>query len=207
MENQVIGLQIESGLYDSFVTVRNVSSMCQSLPITATYYEDDEQDECPNPGYYTLKTYYTVPSIRDFFFHYTPDIRLTFFNPYGRRLGCATTGTVAMHHQADTRAMHGLIALGISVLAFCFVFAALLFLSYRRKKRLEHLTERRRQSYHYFRTLPTGQVVPLPAGTKTNHQFHTQGPATTGLRDSSSNAMNISNPSYNEPQIPTRPII
>jgi len=73
----------------------------------------------------------------------------------------------------------------------------LLYLSYRRKKRLEKLFEERKQHYHYFRTLPSGQVVPLPGKAVAHKKAVAVNP----------DAVRISNPSYNEPQIPTRPII
>ena len=189
LSGSAVGLQVESGLYDSFRTVLNVSSLCYDLNVYPTY-QDNLQ--CPMAGQYTLKTSYRVPTIRDYTFQYTPDVKLTFFNQQGRRVGCATTGTAALHRVADRQATRGLVALGISVVAFCVIFALLLYLSYRRKKRLEFRHQKKaaeKMSYHYFKTLPSGQVVPLPGN-----------PPPT-------NAMNISNPAYNEPQIPTRPII
>lgn len=210
------------------------------MTVTSTYYytnqAQQQTNECPQPGFYTLTTSFTVPSLRDFFFHYTPDIKLTFYNPYtGQRIGCATTGTVALHRVADRRATRGLVALGVAVVVFCVVFALLLYLSYKRKKRLEHRREAAHNkvhaatNYRYFRTLPSGQVIPLPAAT-THHGGGGGGPAaaaaaaaTTNGGSSSSNhanhhhhhgmsrpsvaTMNISNPAYNETQIPTRPII
>lgn len=191
-------------MYNHFETVITSSSICQSLNVSPTY---EGGAECPNPGYFTLSAYYTIPSMRDYTFHYTPDIKLTFTDPRtGQRIGCATTGTVAIHRRNDIKARHGLVALGLSVVTFCFVFGLLLFLSYKRKKRLEELKEKKQQhNYHYFKTLPSGQVVPLPGGKLAT--VRETGPPLASIEADSDNAMNISNPAYNETQIPTRPII
>jgi hypothetical protein len=113
-----------------------------------------------------METSLTVPSNRDYGFHYTPDIRFSFTDGAGNRLGCATTGTVAMHVSADNKAAQGMWALGISCIAFIIVFGLLLYLSYRRNNRLKNLVKSR---YRYFRTLPNGQVIPI-AGSQQGQQ-------------------------------------
>ena len=107
-----------------------------------------------------------------------------------------------MHRRNDIKARNGLLALGLSIITFCFVFGLLLLLSYKRKKRLEELREKKQLNYHYFKTLPNGQIVPMPGASKL--ATVREGPPLTSLE---ADAMNISNPAYNETQIPTRPII
>jgi hypothetical protein len=152
---------IELGVYDIFQSVTSKTNLCNTLSPIAS---DGSSRTCPESGNYVMETYYTVPSIRDYGFHYTPDVRLTFTDETGNRLGCATTGTVAMHVTADHKAAQGMLALGISCIAFVLVFALLLYLSHRRRKRLEKLTANKTSRYRYFRTLPSGQVIPLPSG-------------------------------------------
>lgn len=221
---QAIGLTIESGVYDNFAVVKNVTNICQDLSVTSTYSSSSSSSShCPLPGHYTLTTYYTVPALRDYEFHYTPDVRVTFWDPsnHGRRLGCIATGTTALHRRADSRAARGVVALGISLLAFALVAASLLYLTYRRKKRLQKISERSKQNYHYFRTLPNGQVIPLPTTTTTNIGnettqlpvgviTHPYPPTQSGQHVSlptHTSGMIHTNPSYNEPQLPTRPIL
>jgi len=195
-----LGLQLESGFYDSFQSVTNSTSICTDFTVTQNGESNDY--DCPEPGSYMLQTYFSVPSIKDNSFHYTPDIKVTFYNPYGKRVGCSTTGTVAMLRSADSKATHGWIALGFSIVAFLSIFALLLYLSYRRKKRLEKKTEEKRQPYQYFQTLPNGQVVPYspPSSESSTRRQESR-------TEDTENALNISNPSYNETHIPTRPII
>jgi hypothetical protein len=142
--------------------VASKTDLCNTLSPTAL--DGSSSRTCPESGNYVIETYYTVPAIRDYGFHYTPDVRLTFSDESGNRLGCATTGTVAMHVTADHKAAQGMLALGISCIAFLLVFALLLFLSHRRRKRLEQITAHKTSRYRYFRTLPSGQVIPLPSG-------------------------------------------
>jgi hypothetical protein len=201
---QAIGLEVQSGLYNKFDTVLSSSSICQDLTVAATY---DQDAGCPDPGDFTLKTYFTVPTIRDYSFHYTPDLKLIFSNADdGTRIGCVATGTAAWHHAAEKKATRGLVALGVAVLMFCSVFGLLLYLSYRRKKRLEQLTAERRKNYQYFRTLPSGQVVSLNGAATAGVSSKTT-KRESAMSQGNKNAMNISNPSYNETQTPTRPII
>lgn len=165
---------IELGVYDIFQRVTSKTDLCNTLSPIAS---DGSSRTCPQSGNYVTETYYTVPSIRDYGFHYTPDVRLTFTDETGNRLGCATTGTVAMHVTADHKAAQGMLALGISCIAFLLVFALLLFLSHRRRKRLEQITAHRTSRYRYFRTLPSGQVIPLPSGGQSvqpQSQSHSQ---------------------------------
>jgi hypothetical protein len=212
-----IYLEIQSGCYDQFKTVLSPTSICDLPLVNGT-------NACPRPGTYTLQTTYNVPRLRDYGLHYTPDINLIFWDATGRtRFGCAATGTRAFHHAADRHAREGWIALAISAGFFCLVFASLLWWSYRRKKRLEQLAIKissggsvgthsesgtrststlQAPSYHYFRTLPDGQVVPIPAATR-----HVPPSAPAPVVDAS--LVTWSNPSYNEPHVlsSTRPII
>jgi hypothetical protein len=138
---------------------------------------------CPYPGQYHVKTYYKLPSIPDRELHYTPEVRMLFSvvrttNASNLSLakrytlmGCANAGTMANHHTKDERAMQGLLALGVATATFMLIFAILLYLTYRRRKWLQQLTEQAKMSehqpyhpqqrYQYFRTLPNGTVIPL----------------------------------------------
>jgi hypothetical protein len=196
--NQTLALKIESGVYDSFQTVGSYADICQSENVTVTS-TDGSGTGCPNPGSYQIYTTYQMPSIHDSSLHYTPDIKLSFTNSEGETVGCATTGTVAEHHYQDKRATTGLIALGLGLLVFLMVFASLLHLSHRRKKRLETVLENRKQSYHYFRALPNGQVIPMHGAQAVT--------ARRPIAVLSDDAINISNPAYNETHLPTRPML
>jgi hypothetical protein len=234
-----IFVDIELGVYDIFQSVATQTDLCNTLSATA---QDGSNKTCPEAGKYVVQTYYTVPSIRDYGFHYTPDVRLTFTDESSNRLGCSTTGTVAMHVTADHKAAQGMLALGISCIAFLVVFAVLLYLSHRRRKRLEKLTQHKTSRHsRYFRTLANGQVIPLPSGgtgrsqssqsQQQNQQSVPPNQPSGGYRNplplvrvsSSESGVSIggdsttsqgarmqhpiNNPSYNETQLPTRPII
>jgi hypothetical protein len=138
-------------------------------------------------------------------FHFTPDVNLTFTDGSGSRLGCVVTGAPAAHRHADRRGAMGMLALGLALVVFTFVLGSLLVLARRRRKRLESLAERKTQRYQYFRTLPNGQVVPISQAQAAQaqpvyppRQLPSGGP---------SDAYHISNPAYNETQLPTRPVI
>jgi hypothetical protein len=154
---------------------------------------------CTNvSGRYHLSTFYYVPKIQDTNLHYTPDVRLSFTDIQGRKVGCTVSGPYSLFVENDTRSQHGYVALGISCCILIFVFAFLLVYSssYGQKLLSRHskntadgkrqainddddddseilqitrnaiLAQRRRlqhlNQYQYFRTLPNGQVVPLP---------------------------------------------
>lgn len=147
-------------------------------------------------------------------FHFTPDINMTFTDGNYHRLGCAVTGTAALRLQASRRRKIGMAALGFGLVVFGVVFGGLLFLAYRRRKRLESLTEKKVPRYEYFRTLPNGQVVPMQAGQVPNPPLHPSAPPQMpypmppGMPPGPpQEAFQISNPAYNETQLPTRPVI
>lgn len=198
------------------------TSLCQ-LPITQTvnYLSPDTTDDywgdttvCPHPGVYQLQTYYTMPSITDYTLHYTPDVRLTFSNTYGRKIGCVLSGPAAIHLSNEKKAIRGLVFLGCALFAFLCVFATLLYMSYRRKKRLELLREKRNQHQQqggisrsqYFRTLPNGHI-PRQGFAAPPSRLHRTTEVSDEEDDDSQDALQISNPAYNETQMPTRPII
>lgn len=218
---------LQSGLYDSFITVVDSYNLCQ-LGVSG-----DNAYRCPKPGEYWLKMYYYVPQIRDYSFHYTPDIKMIFRDgETQRRIGCVSTGTAALHKRADRKAARGLLALGVATSVFVVVFGLLIYLSYKRKKQIECQRESAARSrFNYFRTLPSGQAVQLPGGGvaagigggrstagsiggRSGRYHHQQGLTTvhSASTDEASTStgvgpMNITNPSYNTPQVPTRPII
>jgi hypothetical protein len=252
----VLYAQVELGLYDRFTVVQQPTSLCllnvMQLSMAADSTSDTDPSACPHAGVYEWTAVYAVPVFADSTFHYTPDVRLTFLNDDGQRVGCVVTGPIALRAAADAKAVAGLIALGISVTVFMGIFAALLFLSHRRRQGLERLRlaggnattgahATGAMQYQYFRTLPNGQVVPVvghprPSFTSmSQHSRVTASSTTTTTRDrpgsarpstsslpmrstvqapddsddddDSENALNISNPAYNETQLPSRPII
>lgn len=179
----------------------------------------DSNQKCPRPGDYVLQLHFYLPNFignDDSNLHFTPDVNLTFTDNNYNRLGCAVTGTAALHRQAYMRHRYGMISLGLGLCAFSLVFCGLLFLAYRRKQRLEKMNERKTQRYQYFRTLPNGQVVPFTAGQMPtplqgggmSPQQQLNGPyPSMSAPGTPQDAYQISNPAYNETQLPTRPVI
>ena len=104
---------------------------------------------------------------------YVPDLSIKIYNSSEMAvIGCAQTGTMAAHHNSTTHATLGLVALGISLLVLGTCFGIMLYLTYRRKKRLElELKEKRQQShvqndFPYVRTTSRGRVViPMSASS------------------------------------------
>ena len=223
-EGSNLRLHLESGIYNSYTTIFNAVNVCE-LGIT-----DENVDLCPNSGDYVLKTYYTLPAIRDYYFHYTPDARLTFFDgDAGTILACVAVGTGAVHKRQQSAANQGLVALGICTAIFCVIFGVLLYLSYRRKKRVEQLLRDNKQSASHYnmRTLPNNGQLNLPVQERTVLPEHFDS-GNDRIRDdhgdnnygnqmglqlsspcsvSSDDILDIRNPMYNETQMPTRPVI
>ena len=206
-----IYLQIESGLYNNYKHAVGPTNLCQ-LNIQAV---EGSSQSCPQPGDYLLQSQFYIPqTIPDNDeFHFTPDVNLTFTDSNYNRLGCAVTGTTALHLQAERRHVFGMMALAFGLIIFGVVTGGLLLLAYRRRKRLETLTERKTPRYQYFRTLPNGQVVPIQHG-------HPAVPPAAHIQvappprmpynvapGAPQEAFQISNPTYNETQLPTRPVI
>jgi hypothetical protein len=244
-QGEAVLISVSSGLYDRYNAVVSSADVCSLGTVTSLANATNSTATCPQPGYYQLQTYYTVPQTRDYTFLFTPDVQFFFDDDQGRRLGCVTTGTMALHQRADSKAQQGLVALGVSIVVFLLLFGVLLYFSYRRKKRIQHLAEQKTlQRYQYFRTLPNGQVVPMQGGLCAGPSsgpsasvslppptplstFHSHPNATLcrgnpltpvpssdvsahGISSRTAlalEALNISNPSYNEPQIPTRPLL
>lgn len=255
-----IFVQIELGVYDQFTVVQSPTSLCQlnvvqmsSIHDSSTSESTSDADytdprECPHAGMYQWTAVYTVPSFPDPTLHYTPDVRLTFLNEFGQRVGCVVCGPLALRAASDARAVHGLVALGISLTVFIGVFSILLYLSHRRKQGLERVrahgggsggaphpfkknnSTSTSMQYQYFRTLPNGQVVPVVGHPPRPRQQQSSQPPTSKFQkqqqlprlaqmnkinsedeedgdDDSDDARNISNPAYNETQLPSRPII
>jgi len=224
-------LSLKSGLYNSYVPVIDSYDLCQMGVVGETLNGDGDSQQyatCPNPGSYRLQTYFYVPQLsREKDFHYTPDLQLSFADAStGTRLGCATTGVMAMHKQADRHAAMGLVALGIALFVFVGVFGVLLYLSYRRKKQIERYRESSLLSSSYIRTLPSGQMPPSGGGRQIIRQFGAGsrlrgiGPGLTTVPSAPSDdasstdggrrgndGKDISNPLYNTSRVPTRPII
>lgn len=235
--SNLLYLQVELGLYDRFATVQQTTALCQLNVVQLSHFKDESEDgddptECPHPGLYQWTAYYTVPSsiIADSNLHYTPDVRLTFSNDQGQRVGCVVTGPIALRGQADAKAVAGLVALGVSLAVFIGIFAVLLYLSHHRKILLERTRTSNNvqqqvpaaaMQYRYFRTLPNGRVEPVAGHPPKRQQQQLQRPEAPQLQhqrqqldsdshdddSDSEDALHISNPAYNETHLPSRPII
>ena len=144
-----IALTIESGVLNILTTVQEPKDLCYYKRLTSS-----STNSCPGPGNYHLQTYFTLPLVwEDKQLQYTPDIRLQFFSLTDNSLiGCASTGTVATITHAHLKSKSGEWALGVALLVVGLAFAFLLFLSYRRKKRLEKIREEMNlgPNYHHF---------------------------------------------------------
>ena len=196
-------------------------------------------------------------SVEDASMHYTPDIRFVFANAQKSIVGCASTGAAAWNNDHSTKTWYGMTALGMAVSGLLLTFALMLWMNHLRRKRLEEQQGKQQAAaaaaapqrmYQYFKTLPNGQVVPIPHGMlpvlgrqrrpplrmppppppyppQFVHPPHVILPAhsvdsTTGMdsngavaattahgRHSNNHIPMISNPSYNETLLPTRPVI
>ena len=201
-------------MYDSFQRVIDPTPIC-SLQIEKMDYE--RMSSCPTYGNFRFNSRFYLPELvadANKAFHFTPDLNITFTDTHRNRLGCAVTGTSALHVHAQRRHHFGMMSLGFALFVFGFVFAGLLFLSYRRKKRLESLSEKKKPRYQYFRTLPNGQVIPIqqgqspPVGPPPQHMpLPPAGVPYNVPGGAPQEAFQISNPAYNETQLPPRPVI
>ena len=115
-----------------------------------SYYSPYSSTACPSIGSYRIRKYFTVaaPS-QDRELQYTPDLKVDIYRQSDNELiGCVETGTPATTNVAARHSKHGEIALSVAVALFVVCFGVLLYLSYRRKKRLEKsVTDRQ---YHYY---------------------------------------------------------
>jgi hypothetical protein len=220
LKTAIVYVKIEFGIYDNFQPVY-FGSLCQmDVSQNESFLINDEMDDywgdssvCPHPGSYDLRTYHAVPSIRDYALHYTPDIRMTFTNEYSKIIGCVVSGPSALRLSSERRAIRGILVLGCALVVFLGIFGTLLFLAHRRKQRLQLLREKRNYhasglNYPYLRAAADGHVSApyrqpeqLPTPRIANHAI------SEDEDEDSENALNISNPAYNETHMPTRPII
>ncbi|GKY93458.1 hypothetical protein MPSEU_000313300 [Mayamaea pseudoterrestris] len=154
--NGNVRVTLQAGIYNTYTTILDNVRVCQ-LGVAG-----DNAYKCPKPGDYVLKTYFYVPAIRDYDFHYTPDVKLTFMDGDGQDdsiLGCSATGTMALHTRATRKAQRGLLALGLCTFSFLLVFGGLLCASYRRKKEIQKYLHELKTSRYYIQTMPNGNVV------------------------------------------------
>jgi hypothetical protein len=220
LKTAIVYVEIEFGIYDNFQMVY-YGSLCQmDVSQNQSFLINDEVDDywgdasvCPHPGSYNLQTYYAVPSIRDYAFHYTPDIRMTFTNEYKKVIGCVVSGPSALRLSSERRALQGFLVLSGALIVFLCIFGGLLLLAHRRKQRLKMIRNKKNLhasglNYPYLRTAPDGHVSApfnqpeqLPTPRIANHAI------SEDEDEDSENALNISNPAYNETHMPTRPII
>jgi len=134
-----IRLEVESGLYDQWKRVLIMDYLCsyQGSNLQRIFQDYETMTSCPTPGLYQLDTYFTVPQHTvDTELHYTPDVRIRFFNAKGRVLGCATTGTLALGQKARIHAQQGSIALMVAFFSLACMFSTLMYLNCGRDRRL-----------------------------------------------------------------------
>jgi hypothetical protein len=167
-ENDGIMVSVDAGVYGVLSSAIDPIDFCQVSEISIM---DDENasDECGTSGFYQLKTYFTLAAFADdTHFHYTPDLRVRFYNATSMAvIGCAVTGTIAENFNETRHAEMGLVALGISLLVLGTCSGLMLYLTYRRKKRLEQEhKDRIMQENFYVRTTKYGRVShPLAGGS------------------------------------------
>lgn len=169
---------MESGLYDRYVTVLQSLALCD--------YSESGSDSCPNEGEYKALLYYTIPSVyKDSAILYTPDLRLTINDDL-----VYTTGIRAQHDLNGLRVLAGRLALGFGMLVILVLVSWTAWCH--SKHRQKRITQRK---VEYFSTLPNGQVINM------------KDPPRPASPISNSNRESSALPQYNEPQVPTRPIL
>lgn len=159
-------VSVDAGVYGALSSAIDPTDFCQVSEISTTD-DDDAFVECGTSGLYQLRTYFTLAAFADdSHFHYTPDLQVRFFNATSMAvIGCVVTGTIAEHFNETRHAEMGLAALGISLLVLGTCFGLMLYLTYRRKKRLEQeQKDRILQEYFYVRTTKNGRVSHPVAG-------------------------------------------
>lgn len=183
--NDSILVSIDDGLYGVLSPAIEAADFCTMATLsTSTNNDDDDDDDnnnnnaggasdedssdCLTTGFYSLKTSFTVSSFEvDQNFNYVPDLRLRFYNSSMAVIGCAHTGTSATYDHAATHAEMGMMALGIGLLVLGTCFGLMIYLAYRRKKRMEQeaFEQKMRQDLPYVRTTLQGRVlVPYTSG-------------------------------------------
>lgn len=172
--NDSIMVSVDVGVYGILSPAIDATDFCPISMLSTTDDSDnnnnDDSYSCPSLGFYVLKTSFKVSSFEvDKNFHYIPDVRLRLYNGTGMSvIGCAQTGTMYTYDTSRTRATMGLVALGISMLVLGTCSGIMLYLTYRRKKRLEQelKDKRSRHEIPYVRTTARGRVVvPMNAGS------------------------------------------
>ena len=173
-DNDGVMVSVDAGVYGVLSPAIDPIDFCQVSAMSTT--DDDaalyavSEDACGLAGYYQLKTDFTLTAFKDdTHFHYTPDLRLRFYNATSMAvIGCAMTGTMAEKYKDMQHAEMGLMALGIALLVLGTCFGLMIYLTYRRKKRLEQeQRDQRLEEYSsYTRTTPNGRVLPFDGGSK-----------------------------------------
>jgi hypothetical protein len=169
-DNDGVMVSVDAGVYGVLSSAIDPTDFCQVSKMSTIDNDDDAAiradnvDACGLAGFYQLKTDFTLTAFKDdTHFHYTPDLRLRFYNATSMAvIGCAMTGTMAEKYKDLQHAEMGLVALGISLLVLGTCFGLMIYLTYRRKKRLEQeQRDRRLEEYSsYTRTTPNGRVLP-----------------------------------------------
>jgi hypothetical protein len=169
-DNDGVMVSVDAGVYGVLSSAIDPTDFCQvSKMSTIDDDVDSVEDACGLAGFYQLKTYFTLAAFKDdTHFHYTPDLRLRFYNATSMAvIGCAMTGTIAEKYKDTRHAEMGLMALGVSLLVLGTCFGLMIYLTYRRKKRLEQeQRDQRMEEYSYTRTTPNGRVRPFDAGSR-----------------------------------------
>lgn len=178
LRNDDIMVSIYSGVYGILSLTIEDAEFCRISSLSTATTDDDgnnagdddyaaaennnskDDDNCPVAGFYSLQTSFSVSSFEvDTSLHYIPDLRLLFYNSTSV-IGCAQTGTLATYTNATTHAEMGMIALGIAMLVLGTCFGLMLYLTYRRKKRIERemLEQKLKSQVPYVRTTSQGRV-------------------------------------------------
>ena len=160
-----IKISIDMGVYDVLKRVQERINICKCGTISSETSSSGNSVTCPDAGDYQLSNSFQLPDLfEDHDIQYTPDIRAKFFSGDGNRtiLGCASTGTIDQYRNGSTHSQNGQVAFGAAIIVFAGSFGCLLYLTYRRKKRLEQ--ERAQMTlieshYGYVRSSKSGHVM------------------------------------------------
>lgn len=168
-DNDGVMVSVDAGVYGILFSAIDPTDFCQVSEMSTIDDDVDNVDTCGLAGFYQLKTYFTLAAFKDdTHFHYTPDLRLRFYNATSMAvIGCAMTGTIVKKYKDTRHAEMGLMALGVSLLVLGTCFGLMIYLTYRRKKRLEQeQRDRRLEENSYTRTTPNGRVLPFDGGSR-----------------------------------------
>lgn len=183
--NDPIMVTIDAGVYGILTSAVESINFCKIASLSTSTNDNGDTDDdnnnndndysavCPAAGFYSMSTSFVISSFEvDQNFHYIPDLRLLFYNASNTLVGCGQTGTVAHKDQATMHAEMGMMALGIALLVLGTCFGLMLYLTYRRKKRIEQELMEKKLKFGtpYVRTTSHGRIVsPNKGGSDRSH--------------------------------------